>query len=194
MARPGCLLILIALLGGACSSVNTRFYLLNPVRNGEPASASEQAIVVEISRLQLPQYLERPQIVSRRSDNRLVLAEFSQWAGNLRKNMMRVMAENLSRQLATPMIAIAPDHAVSAPDARIELEIMQFERLASGKVSLIARWRLFDKDDKLFRTHTSRLLSEPLAAAADYDATVSTMSELLGELSRNIATAILNQL
>ena len=192
MHRLSYLLILIVLLCSACSSGNTRFYLLNPMQGDELAEASKKIRVVEISRLHLPQYLERPQIVTRSSNNRLVLAEFAQWGGNLRKNMMRTLAENMSHQLATQMVTFAPNHAVE-PDIRIELEIIQFERLASGKVSLVARWRLFDKHNKLFEIHTSRLSSDLIAEHANYDAIVAAMSSLLGELSKHITKAILSQ-
>jgi len=192
MHRLSYLLILITLLCSACSSGNTRFYLLNSVQDDELTETSKETRIVEISRLQLPQYLERPQIVTRSSNNRLVLAEFAQWAGNLRKNMMRTLAENISRQLSTQMVTFTPNHAIE-PDVRIELEVIQFERLASGKVSLVSRWRLFDKNGTLFKIHTSRLSSAQITEHADYDATVSAMSLLLGELSDQIAKVILNQ-
>ena len=54
-------------------------------------------VAVVVASVRLPQYLERPQIVTRSGDNRLQLAEFDQWGGNLYQDMTRVLAQNLAR-------------------------------------------------------------------------------------------------
>ena len=96
------ILLLIFITGGSliCSCVSrgpdTRFYILDPlpltaplVENADP----ENTMSIEIASLRLPQYLERPQIVTRDEGNRLKMAELHQWGGNLRKNMIRVIVD-----------------------------------------------------------------------------------------------------
>ncbi len=95
----------------AATTPATRFYVLNPLDSGiSLVSETDQkgSLSVEVASLRLPQYLERPQIITRSSGNRLERAEYHQWGGNLRKNMIRVLAKNLSQLLATPDIAISP--------------------------------------------------------------------------------------
>jgi len=173
----------------------TRFYVLNPLNPGVNLISKidrKCALSVEIASLRLPQYLERPQIVTRSSKNRLELAEYRQWGGNLRKNMMRVLAQNFSRLLDTPNIAIYPHRPPVYPDFRVELEVMQFERGSDGQVRLSAQWRLLrGKDLKPLVTRITDLASPVSQKGGDFERTVSAMSKLFGELSQIIGSAIL---
>jgi uncharacterized protein len=173
----------------------TRFYVLNPVDPGvKPISEIDRkdALSVEVASLRLPQYLERPQIVTRSSKNRLELAEYRQWGGNLRKNMMRVLAQNLSRLLATPHIAIYPHRPTISPDFRVDLEVMHFERDSDGQVRLSAQWRLSSGNDrKPLTTRITDLTSPVFQKEGDFEHMVSAMSKLFGELSQIIGSEIL---
>ena len=189
--------VLVGCFFFGCGKSATRFYVLNPLDSGADfAGESEQKgrLSVEVASLRLPQYLERPQIVTRSSGNRLVLADYHQWGGNLRKNMMRVLAKNLSRILDTPHIAISPHRPPNPPDFRVDVEVMQFERDVDRKVRLSAQWRLLSgKDRKVVTTRMTELSSPAVPAGTDYEDTVSTMSTIFGELSQIIGREILKQ-
>jgi uncharacterized lipoprotein YmbA len=186
MTLPGC-------IGSKVPA--TRFYILNPmdadIRLLDERETKEE-LSIEVASIRLPQYLERPQIVTRSSKNRLELAEFHQWGGNLRKNMIRVLAKNLSQLLATSKIAISPHHPPSPPDFRIALEIMKFERDSDGKVKLSGQWRLTGgKTGKALAARISDLASPAIENDKDLESTVHAMSALMGELSRIIGLEIL---
>jgi len=185
-----------ALLSGCLSGTPvTRFYVLNPLDPGlRLASDTDRKIPlsIEVASLRLPQYLERPQIVTRCSENQLELAEFHQWGGNLRKNMTAVLAKNLAQLLATPHISISPPPPPAPPDFRVEVEVMKFERDPDQKVRLSAQWRVSDgKDRKPLTTQITDLATPMVQTGPDMEHTVSGMSTLLGELSQTIGQAIL---
>ena len=187
------------LLSGCVKSSTpvTRFYVLNPI-NSDTSLVSESErkglLSVEVASLRLPQYLERPQIVTRSGGNRLELAEYNQWGGNLRKNMMRVIAKNLSQLLSTPNIAISPHRPPKPSDFYIELEVMKFERDSEGQVRFSTQWRLSrGRDRKSLATQITNLISPTVHSMSDFDQTVSAMSALVGELSQIIAQEILKQ-
>tara|TARA_B100000315_G_scaffold252448_1_gene289274 strand:+ start:4674 stop:5309 length:636 start_codon:yes stop_codon:yes gene_type:complete len=173
----------------------TRFYVLNPLDSGVSILSNadqNDSLSVEVASLRLPQYLERPQIVTRSSRNQLQLAEFHQWGGNLRKNMMRVLAKNLSQLLGTTHIAISPHRPPTPSDFLVELEVMQFERDSDGKVRLSAQWRLTrGKDQKPLAIQITNLTSPAIPTDRDFEQTVSDMSSLMGELSQIIGREIL---
>jgi uncharacterized lipoprotein YmbA len=180
-----------------CGKAATRFYVLNPLdSNAGLVSESEQKgrLSIEVASLRLPQYLERPQIVTRSSGNRLILEEYHQWGGNLRKNMIRILAKNLSQILDTSHIAISPHRPPIPPDFRVDVEVMQFERDTERKVRLSAQWRLSSgKDRKSVTTRMTELLSPEVPAGSDFEHTVSAMSAIFGELSQVIGQEILKQ-
>ncbi|MFH2091810.1 MAG: PqiC family protein [Pseudomonadota bacterium] len=174
-------------------AVSTRFYVLTPVDPAAPSMREpDQAfpLSIQIAALRLPQYLEKPQIVTRSGSNQLELAEYHQWGGNLRKNMIHVLAQNFSQLLATADICMAPFQPASPPVFIIELEVMQFEADAGGKARLWAQWRLFrGTDKKNLTTRITRLVSA--VGTLDYEHRVSAMSGLLAQLSRIIGQEIL---
>jgi len=85
--RAGFSLFLTAvILAGCASSQPSRFYQLNPMPNQTtPVShlSASHNIVLAIGPLRIPDYLDRPQIVTRSGKNELKLSEFGLWAGSL---------------------------------------------------------------------------------------------------------------
>lgn len=189
-------LALVMTLGLGCASSGdpTRFYVLNPLDPGPTLvgdAPPKAPLSVEISALRLPQYLERPQIVTRRSASTLDVAEFHKWGGNLRKDMLRVMAKNLSQLLATPYVSISPHSPQPPSDFRVEMEVMKFERDPDGKVRLSIQWSLTAaRDPKLLNAQITELESPSVTVGPDMEPTVTTMSLLWGEMSRLIAETL----
>lgn len=185
------LLLTAPLLASGCLSSHTphpRYYVLDPVAR-EAVTRDGAPLSVEIFSVRLPQYLERPQIVTRRQANQLRLAEYHQWGGNLRKNIGRVLARNLAVLLNTPHVSVAPHLSPRPADFRVELDITQFERLASGHVRLSAQWRL-SRQGEVMATRIVNIDSQTPLDADDYAGMVSAMNALLARLSSQIARAI----
>lgn len=187
------LFILSACVGG--KQPQTRFYVLDAMPAGEPALAGATRtppLAVDIAALRLPQYLERPQIVTRAANNELKLDDYHQWGGNLAKNMMRITAQNLARLLDTARITIFSRRPSQAPDVRVEIDVLQFERGPDARVLLSAQWRIVAGNEGRSQiARISELYSEPVAATAPIEETVRIMSELVGKLDREIAVAII---
>jgi uncharacterized lipoprotein YmbA len=187
-------LALSAVLATGCSSVPpVRFYVVTPLAGPAPAArAPGPGVVVAVVRL--PEYLERPQLVTRSGGNQLQLEEFHQWGGNLARDLTRVMAENLSLLLGSDAVVAAPNTLRMRPDYRVEIEVLRFERAGDARVHLTAKWWLQrGADGSPLASPTTTLASEPLPEAASAEHTVAAMSGLYGELSRLIAQAVLLQ-
>jgi uncharacterized lipoprotein YmbA len=199
--RTGLVLVFVLagsfLSGCVATTTTTKLYVLNPLDSGASlVSKTDQkdSLSIEVASLRLPQYLERPQIVTRSGENRLELGEHHRWGENLKKNMMRVLAKNLSQLLATHNIAIAPQRPPTPPDFRVELEILQFERNSDGHVRLSAQWLISrGKDRKPRVTQITELASPAVLTGPDYELTVAAMNTLFGELSQIIGQEILKQ-
>jgi len=179
------LIILSCLLLTGClsSSPIIRYYLITSDENKSPETL-QQPLSIEISSLQIPQYLDRSAIVTRTSNNRLRLSEEHQWAGNLRKNLLRVLALNLSKQLKTNHIVVSPNRSSIPPDYRIKIDIMQFELDQAGHLQLISQWQLFSKHQQQpIKTALSHLTSNKTFKAKEYDQIVEGMGQEFAKLS-----------
>lgn len=86
-----------------------------------------------------PEYLDRSQIVSRTSANRLELAEIDIWAEPLGESFARTLTENLSGLLATERCVLHPWKGGAPADYRITVEVIRFEGPPGGEVTVIAR-------------------------------------------------------
>jgi uncharacterized lipoprotein YmbA len=179
----------LALAAGCASAPPVRFYVVTPLAVPAPAARAPGPGVV-VATVRLPEYLERPQLVTRSGDNRLQIEEFDQWGGNLARDLTRVMAENLSLLLGSDAVVAAPHTQRSRPDYRVEIEVLRFERAGDARVHLAAKWRLLrGADGTPLASPTTVLASEPLAEASA-ELTVAAMSGVYGELSRAIAQAV----
>jgi uncharacterized lipoprotein YmbA len=178
-------------IAGCAGSPHTRFYVLAPVAGAEqPNSAvsAEAGLAVGIRRVALPDYLDRPQIVTRAGPNTLDLAEFDRWAAPLGDAFSRILAENLAGMIPTDRVAVFPWPRGVQPDYEVTVEVTQFEGRLGGECALVARWSVFGRESKALLTTGKSSLREP--AGGDYETLVSAESRLIGALSRDIATAV----
>jgi uncharacterized lipoprotein YmbA len=184
----------VALLGlSGCfgSTPPTQFYVLPSQPSGDPAAsaAGQRALTVGVGPVTVPPYLDRPQIVTRSSRVKLVLADFEQWAGPLPDTIARVLAENLALLIPTERVVLSPWPRTIDPDYQVTVEVLQFDRGPRNEVVLAARWSLLDTNGKERVMRTSRV--SLAAGGPDYEATVTAMGRTLEVLAQDIATALL---
>jgi uncharacterized lipoprotein YmbA len=186
------LLLLLVILTGCASSPPSKFYQLNPVQNQMASIAdvpSSRNVVIAVGPVRIPDYLDRPQIVTRSGKNELKLSEFDRWAGSLEADISRVLVENISSFLAADGLSVVrwtPYPGSGAPASyQIEVLVDRFEGTLGDSVPLKAQWRVFASDGSLLLSKESRL-KEPMSGSS-YDALVAAMSSALGKLSLAIA-------
>ena len=182
--------IVVALLSACASTPSTRFYVLSPLAAAQSAPVSAKPVAVVIRDIRLPQYLERPQLITRDGENRIQLADDAQWAGNFQQDMVRVLTENLGLLLASDRVFSAPHNGPLKADFKLDLEILRFEQGADGRVTLSARWWLIrGSDNALIEAPSVSLNSAPIDKLAR-DSLVAAMSSVYGELARLIARSV----
>ena len=184
--------VLVCLLPACSRTTPARFYVLTPtleLESTQPLSTSRHETTIGIGPVELPDYVDRPQIVTQDGANTFQLAEFDRWAEPLEENFSRVLIENLSDLLAPQRIMVSPWKTAVPIEYRVAVEVTRFYSNASGKTTLHARWSIqAAKGGDILASQQSRLRES--AGAQDYPATVAAMSKAVGLLSQEIATAI----
>ena len=193
------LALVVTILTGCASSPSSKFYQLNPGQNKTSVTgdvSSGQSQVIAIGPVRIPDYLDRPQIVTRSGKNELKLSEFDRWAGSLENDVHRVLVEDISSLMSADLFSVVrwtPYLESQMPDSyRVEVSVDRFEGTLGDSVLLKAHWAVFAKDRSLFLKNES-LISEQMNGSS-YDALVSAMSIALERLSRDISGAIMSVL
>ncbi|UFS70651.1 ABC-type transport auxiliary lipoprotein family protein [Geomonas sp. RF6] len=129
-------------LAGCASSPHTRFYTLHPVgeRQVERTATPAAPVSVFVRPVDIPDYLDRPQIVTRSGHNELVLAEFDRWAGSLADDITAVVAEDLSRLLGTERVYSNRSVQGEKADYTVALRILRLDCTPGESVFMRAQW------------------------------------------------------
>ncbi|MBF0429515.1 MAG: membrane integrity-associated transporter subunit PqiC [Magnetococcales bacterium] len=172
----------------APASSPTRFFLLTALPMSGKTEV-KQGLVVELEPVEIPQYLKRPEMVTRTGGNRLQLERLYQWAGDLKEDIGRVLMENLSQILVSDRVVNLPNRSDSPPNFRVLVSLNRFEPDETGQVLLDARWSLFDGKDLLIVTRHSRITAQA-SDSTDYEALAAAMSKALGVLSQEMGEGI----
>jgi len=182
---------LLALLAVSCSPV-THYYTLSPVDPAAPTAVPAASAVVAVGPVQLPDYVDRPEIVVRTGAHTLDQAVFDQWGGDLNDMVPRLLVEDLARRLPS-------DHFVSFPaagdvpyDYRVPVDISQFDVSVAGEAVVVARWQVRGRSGSgtvLVRESTVRAQ----ATGKSYESRVDALSRALADLSSEIAATLAAQ-
>lgn len=190
MSRFKILILLITLTGGCGGgSAAVKYYLVDPVQYNEVTAPAGTGPILEIIDVHVPQYMEGFHIATRREASQLHFSEMNQWGENLRKNLLRTLARNLSVLLGSNDIATPLTRSMSNPDYRVQVHIEQFERGTDGLIRLVAGWQVSGRDN-LIITMKADLQGTEQVSAEDFDSIVSGMQSLYGQLSQKIADSI----
>lgn len=177
---------------GCARTQPARFYVLSSLPGAERTAEGPKAtshLVLTVGPVKLPQYLDRPQIVTRLNSNKLKLAEIDRWGEPLEDTFARVLAEDLSVLLGTDRVAIFPRSEVTKSDYQVMVEVFRFEGEPGGAVWLHACWSIVaaGTEETLVTRKSAR---EMTSQSQGYEGLVAAQSVLLAELSREIADAI----
>lgn len=182
---------LLLLLAAACAPVEpTRFYTLATAANPAPVAKPERELVVGLGPVALPEYLNRPDLVTRSGETQMRLADLDKWAEPLEALLPRIMAEDLLVMLGAKDVILLPQRRDLALDRIVEVDILRFDGDDAGHVVLDARWRVFDADNERLLKSGRSIISEQGAPPPDYNAVVAAMSRAAARVSEEIATSI----
>lgn len=187
--------IAVAVLAAGClfspRPDRSKFFVLSPEaeHGAAPVPSSIGAtnqLIVGLGPIKLPEYLDRPEVVTRVAPNRLELSPSDRWAEPLSSDFRQVMAQDLSARLGTQMIIFYPWYRTSHIDYQVTIDVYRFERDSHGTVTLVAHWQVFDgSGDILYATD-----STVTETAGSGEPGAAALSRALGSLAGQIASSI----
>lgn len=175
------------LLPGCGSSPPNKYYLLAAQDFPEAAAITPS---VGVGPIQVPEYLNRQQMVYKQEAHTLQVANLDMWAEPLENGVQRVLLLNLSGLLETQNVRLFPWHPKRAPHYGVKVSLLRLDA-DENKASMTADWLLYlpgtaetvQRNIGQFELSLSTNSPEAEEVAAAYSA-------LLMQLSEVIATAI----
>ena len=188
LAACACLTGCFGFLKPACETA--RRYVLTPLPAAEPANVVPGALGVGVGQVKLPGYLLDSSLAVRKGTNEIDYLPLALWAERLDTGIPRVLAANLAVLLSTDQIRLSAWRSEEV-GAELYVAIEQFDVNASGQAVLVAWWRIVSPGgEKTLKAGESRLTHQGPPPAANPSGAIATLSDLLADLSRQLAQAI----
>lgn len=179
----------LLLTAGCASSVTLNHYTLSSQavrdRGGPQLEAFAQS--VGLGPITLPNMVDRPQLVIRTSEHRVVLAETHRWAGPLKAELARVLADNLAVLLGTQSISFYPQRGAEHADIRVSIDVQRFESILGQSATIDAIWTIRWVDGT---QRTDRASIQEAVSDRSYDALIAAHSRALMVISQAIASTV----
>jgi uncharacterized protein len=187
--RWAMVLFMMFTLTGCGSSPTATYYTLSPAAamNGAAPASGESSYSVGVGPVTLPDPVDRPQLVLRVSPNEVTFVELHRWAGSLKTEIPRIIADNLAAYLNVKRVAAYPQNAGDNADYRVLVDIQRFDSALGESVTIDALWTVKRQSDGALRTGRSTAKE---SSSGSYDAMVAAHSRALATVSRDIAEAI----
>jgi hypothetical protein len=179
------------IITGCASTEPSRYYLLSSI-SGAPESnklSDTPCVSLLVGPVRLPEYTNRPQIVTRSSQNELYRAQFDLWAEPVSDTFSRILAENLTRLICTKNVSLFLWNSSAPVDYRVVMEVMKMDGILGKEAVLEAWWSIVSgKESKVLVSKQSRITEA--VRSQSYEAFVQAHSKALEALSRDVAQEI----
>jgi uncharacterized protein len=147
-------------------------------------------LIIGIGPVEIPEYQNRPQIVTRDKDGMLTFAQFERWGESLDSGIERLILENLAAIFPQAEFQIFPCNFSIPLDYQVIVNVVQLENQMDKGISLTVQWTIVDsKTKKMLMTKRSEL-RQPIDPHT-YTGLAKALSQACTLLSSEIGEQIL---
>ncbi|HLQ69664.1 MAG TPA: PqiC family protein [Gemmatimonadales bacterium] len=184
----------IAFAGCLGSSRPPRFYTLSQLQGQDRPASTATDPTLAIGPVEIPDYIDRQQIVTRIGANELAVAEFDRWGSSLDNQITGSLVATLRDRLASKQITVAPWRSAilsGGASYRAAVSVSRFDGIPGQSVVLQGRWELIaqsgGKEESLGVREAT--VTEKIDAAG-YDALVAAMQRALVRFGQQMADTV----
>jgi len=173
----------------ACSSSSpVRYFSLNPI-DADFRQDPEDAVMLGLGPIRMPDYLNRSQIVWRGDNAEIMVNEFSRWSEPLTKSLLRIVSTDVDNLLQGVVVVVFPYEPFvrDQVDYRLVGDVNRFDADSTGRIVLEVQWGIASvKGGVVVPVRRSRYQAQA-SIADDPGAVVVAMNDALAQFSRDIA-------
>jgi uncharacterized protein len=149
--------VMLGMLSACGSTPKSTFYSLADVNINQGAMATRKGSpTLAVLPINLPELIDRPQLVVHSGGRQVRLLEQQRWAEPLRREIPRVVADDLGRLLnSSGIVALPPDLQALAPDYRLLLDVQRLDAIEGVGVDVDVLWFLSTRNSILRKGRTT---------------------------------------
>ena len=185
----------LALVLGGCMSVpnspTPRFYMLQAVYENQVSKKTNIAsdVVIGVGPVKIPEYQNRPQIVTQDKEKMLKFAQFDRWGDPLDLGMTRLIRENLAVMLPEAKFTLYPWNSSVPVKYQVVVEIVQLDSDLDKDLFIVAQWLVIDvQNTKTIIIKRSEFRQS--IVPQNYSGLAKTLGMACASLSSEIAEAL----
>ncbi|MFA5363274.1 MAG: PqiC family protein [Candidatus Omnitrophota bacterium] len=204
-----CLTLALSGCISVSNSPTPRFYMLQAVHENQASpvrgcdfneskfafnGASKKINIVSdaligVGPVKIPEYQNRPQMVTQNKKNMLTFAQFDRWGESLDLGVARLIGEELTGMLPGMKCIVYPWNSALPVKYQVVVEIVQMESELDKDLFIAAQWLVIDAKNTKTMVIKRSEFRQPIIPQ-DYSGLVKTISEACASLSGEIAEAL----
>ena len=194
MIGLGCVALLISgciSLPNIQSSPNPRFYMLSPINETQVSKKIDitPGVIIGVGPVKLPEYLDRPQMVTRDKEGTLKFDEFDRWGESLDLGIARLIREDLTVMLPSANLTLYPWNPSTPVKYQVIVEVIQINSELDRDMHFIVQWSVIDAQTAK-AVIIKRSEFHQAIFPQNYVGLVKTLSTACASLSSQIAEAL----
>lgn len=132
------------------SSPAPRFYMLKAMDKQQISAKFDIApgVIVAVGPVGIPEYQDRPQIVTMDKDGMLKFAQFDRWGESLDSALARLITDNLTVMLPAASLQIFPCNFAIPLTYHVIVDVIQLDSRLDKGVFFVCQWSIIDVKNK----------------------------------------------
>ena len=185
----------LALLFAGCLSIpispTPRFYKLQAIHEDQAIKKMNTAsqVLIGVGPVKIPEYLDRPQIVTRGKEMTLKFAQFDRWVEPLDLGVARLLREDLTVVLPKARLIAYPWNQLMPVKYQVVVEIIQLDSELDKELFLVAQWQVIDVESRMTLIINRSVIRQSIIPQ-DYPGLAMALSAACASFSREIAAAL----
>lgn len=190
----GCVVLL---LGGCISLPNSpmsptpRFYMLSAINDTQVSKKIniKPGSIIGVGPVKIPEFLDRPQIVTKDKQGILKFDEFNRWGESLDLGIARLIREDLTVMVPGTKLTLYPWNPSIAVKYQVVVEVVQLDSELDKDMFFVAQWTVIDVPNSKAIIIKRSEFHQPIMPQ-NYMGLAQTLSKACASLSSQIAEAL----
>jgi uncharacterized protein len=173
------------------NSPTPRIYALSAISNDQASKeigVSSDAII-GVGPVKIPEYLDRPQMVTINKEKMIKVNELDRWAESLDLGMARLIREDLTIMLPGAKLTMYPWNLMIAVKYQVVVEVIQLDSELDRGMFLAVQWTVIDLQNSKTVMIKRSEFHRPIVPQ-NYSGLAQTLSSECASLSSQIAGAL----